>query len=71
VGEGKFTDDSLSTFGTRAVVEVPRLQKLMKHICNGGFEHHTAMNGSQCAAALADALETYFGWDVYRHEMGD
>ena len=30
VGEGRFTDDPLETFGTRAVVEVPELQSLMR-----------------------------------------
>ena len=68
VGEGRFTDDPLRTFGARAVVEVPNLQKLMRHICKNGFEHHAAMSGSQCAAALAEAFETYLNWDVYRHE---
>ena len=67
VGEGRFTDDPLATFGTRAVVEVPELQKLMRYICRNGFEHHAAMNGSQCAGVLAEALETYLGWPVYRH----
>ncbi|HEY3444365.1 MAG TPA: L-fucose/L-arabinose isomerase family protein [Paludibaculum sp.] len=69
VGEGRFTDDPLTTFGSRAVVEVPQLQKLMRHICRNGFEHHAAMNGSQCGVVLAEALETYFGWPVYRHEL--
>ena len=68
VGEGRFTDDPLATFGNRAVVEVPGLQKLMRYICKNGFEHHAAMNGSHCAAALAGAFETYLHWDVYRHE---
>lgn len=67
VGEGRFTDDALETFGSRAVVEVPQLQKLMRYICRNGFEHHAAMNGSQCAAVLAEALETYLGWPVYHH----
>ncbi|SPE38608.1 L-fucose isomerase family protein [Candidatus Sulfopaludibacter sp. SbA3] len=67
VGEGRFTDDPLATFGSRAVVEVLELQKLMRYICKNGFEHHAAMNGSQCASVLAEALETYFGWDVYHH----
>jgi L-fucose isomerase-like protein len=40
VGEGRFTDDPLQTFGTRAVVEVPDLQGLMRYICRNGFEHH-------------------------------
>jgi L-fucose isomerase-like protein len=69
VGEGRFTDDPLSTFGSRAVVEVPQLQKLMRHICKNGFEHHAAMNGSNCAAVLADAMEDYLHWDVYRHAL--
>ena len=69
VGEGRFTDDPLSTFGSRAVVEVPQLQKLMRHICKNGFEHHAAMNGSNCGAVLASAMEDYLHWDVYRHAL--
>jgi L-fucose isomerase-like protein len=68
VGEGRFTDDPLATFGSRAVVEVPELQKLMRYICKNGFEHHAAMSGSQCASLLAEALETYLGWPVYHHQ---
>lgn len=68
VGEGRFTDDPLDTFGSRAVVEIPGLQRLMKHICKNGFEHHVAMSASLSASILAEAFETYFGWDVYHHE---
>jgi L-fucose isomerase-like protein len=68
VGEGRFIDDPLETFGSKAVVTVPRLQKLLKHICKNGFEHHAAMNASQTAGVLAEAFETYFKWDVYYHE---
>jgi L-fucose isomerase-like protein len=68
VGEGRFTDDKLETFGARAVVEIPGLQHLMKYICKNGFEHHCAMNASQTAAILAEAFETYFDWNVYSHE---
>ena len=68
VGEGSFTGDPLATFGTRAVAEVPRLQDLMRYICRNGFEHHAAMNATHCAAPLGEALETYLGWEVYRHE---
>jgi L-fucose isomerase-like protein len=68
VGEGRFTDDPLATFGSRAVVEVPGLQKLMQYICKNGFEHHAAMNASQCAAVLSEAFETYLGWPTYLHE---
>lgn len=69
VGEGVFTNDPLSEMsGTRAVVEVPELQKLMRHVCKNGFAHHCAMNGSHVAGILAEAFETYLGWDVYYHQ---
>ena len=67
VGEGMFTDDPLDTFGTKAVVHIERLQRLMRYICANGFEHHAAMNGSHCAAAVTEALGNYLGWDIYHH----
>jgi L-fucose isomerase-like protein len=68
VGEGRFTDDPLATFGNRAVVEVPELQKLMRFICRNGFEHHAAMNASHSAGVVAEAFEEYMRWPVYRHD---
>ena len=68
VGQGRFTDDSLDTFGSRAVIEVTDLQRLMRYICRNGFEHHAAMNGSLCANVLVESFETYLGWEVYLHE---
>ncbi len=67
VGEGNFTDDPLDTFGSRAVVEVPDLQRLLKYICKNGFEHHVAMTAGHVAEVLVEAFETYLGWGVYRH----
>ena len=67
VGDGAFTNDPLDTFGTRAVVKIPKLQELMQFICQNGFEHHTAMNASHCATPTAEALGKYLGWDVYQH----
>lgn len=67
VGEGEFTDDPLHTFGTRAVVKVRALPALMHLICQDGFEHHAAMNRSHCAAAVAEALGHYLGWQTYHH----
>lgn len=67
IGEGHFTDDKLDTFGTRAVVAVPRLPALMKYICKNGFEHHVSMNGSHTSAVLEEAFTTYFRWEVYNH----
>ncbi|PKO12942.1 MAG: fucose isomerase [Chloroflexi bacterium HGW-Chloroflexi-10] len=68
MGEGEFTDDPFETFGARAVIHTPGLQKLMRHICKNGFEHHCAMNASHSASVLEEAFENYFGWDVYRHQ---
>lgn len=68
VGDGMFTDDKLDTFGGRAVVEIPDLQKLLSHICLNGFEHHAAMNPAHTASVLKEAFGTYLGWEVYNHE---
>lgn len=71
VGEGAFTDDPLHTFGTRAVVSIAHLPKLMRFICRHGFEHHAAMNGSHCSAPVTEALRNYLGWDVYHHNAAE
>ena len=68
VGEGEFTDDTLDTFGSRAVVHVDHLQDLLKYVAKNGFEHHVAMSGAPSAEILFEAFETYMGWDVYHHQ---
>jgi L-fucose isomerase-like protein len=67
VGDGTFTDDALSTFGGVGVVEIPDLQKLLRYICENGFEHHVAANLSSAAGAVHEATTRYLGWDMYRH----
>jgi len=67
VGEGRFTDDPLTTFGGAGVVEIPRLQNLLRFICENGFEHHVAANFSETAGAVYEAATKYLGWDVYWH----
>src|SRR5579885_205065 len=71
VGEGELTNDPLETFGTRAVARVPNLQKLMRYVCQNGFEHHVAMTVSRTAGVLAEALGNYLGWEVYQHDAED
>jgi L-fucose isomerase-like protein len=68
VGQGKFVDDQLETFGGYGVLQIPNMQRLMKYICNNGFEHHIALNISQTADAISEALNTYLKWDLYLHE---
>jgi L-fucose isomerase-like protein len=60
----KLTDDTLKTFGNRAVAEIPNLQNLMQYICRNGFEHHVVMNASKTAGILNEALGNYMGWEV-------
>ncbi|MEX0747273.1 MAG: L-fucose/L-arabinose isomerase family protein [Rhodothermales bacterium] len=67
VGEGVFTEDELKTFGGYGVFEVPRLQDLLKHICENGFEHHVAATRARVAAGVAEAFGKYLGWQVYHH----
>jgi len=68
IGQGNFTDDQLETFGGYGVLQIPNMQQLMKYICNNGFEHHVALNISETADAIAEALNTYLKWDLYKHE---
>jgi L-fucose isomerase-like protein len=68
LGEGDLTDDPLDTFGGYGVIRIPHLQKLLAYICENGFEHHVAINPSQTAGVLDEALEKYLGWEVYYHE---
>jgi L-fucose isomerase-like protein len=68
VGEGRFTDDPLETFGGAGVVEIPRMQNLLRYICEGGFEHHVAANFSTVGAAVHEASTRYLGWDMYWHK---
>ena len=67
VGEGQITADPLDTFGSRAVVEIRDLQRLLRYIAKQGYEHHAAMNRSRSAEILAEAFETYMGWEIYHH----
>jgi L-fucose isomerase-like protein len=50
------------------VIRIPNFQGLLRHICENGFEHHVAVNLSQCAGAVNEALSKYMGWDVYYHK---
>lgn len=66
-GQGELTNDPLDTFGHRAVVHTPELQKLLAYLCKSGFEHHVAMTMGSVSDALDEAFTTYMGWENYRH----
>jgi len=67
VGEGELTDDLLNTFGGYGVVRIPNFQKLLRYICENGFEHHVAINPTRVCAGVKEALSKYLGWEVYHH----
>ncbi len=67
-GDGEFTRDPLETFGGAGVVRIPRLQHLLRYICERGFEHHVAANFSTSSASVYEAATHYLGWDVYWHK---
>ena len=67
VGEGEFTNDPLDTFGGAGVVRIPKLQELLRYICERGFEHHVAANLAQVAPAVHEATTRYLGWSVLNH----
>ena len=67
VGEGEFTDDPLETFGGAGVVRIPKLQELLRYICENGFEHHVAANMAHVGPAVYEASKNYLGWNVLQH----
>ena len=68
VGEGELTKDPLQTFGGYGVVKIPNFQRLLRYICENGFEHHVAVNPTRISAGVKEALSKYLGWEVYLHE---
>jgi L-fucose isomerase-like protein len=69
VGEGDVTGDPVGSFqGGAAVLRVPGLQRLLDRLCRSGFEHHVAVARDHFADVLDEAITTYLGWDLYRHD---
>ena len=66
-GEGHFTDDPLETFGGAGVVQIPKLQSLLKYICREAFEHHVAANFSHVGPAIQEAAVRYLGFESHYH----
>ena len=68
VGEGELTDDPVETFGGHGVVRIAGFQRLLRYICDNGYEHHVALNLSRCGDAVTEALGKYMRWEVYHHQ---
>ena len=58
---------TLKGFGGAGVVEIPKMQELLRYICENGFEHHVAANFSSTAAPVYEAATKYLGWKMHWH----
>lgn len=67
VVEGEILPRTIETFGGIGVVEIEDLQALLGYLCEGGFEHHVAINLSQCGDILWEAFDKYLGFETYWH----
>jgi L-fucose isomerase-like protein len=68
LGEGRITEDQIDTFGGYGVVQIQDFQKLLRFICENGFEHHVAVNPTLVADAVCEAMDKYLEWEVYYHQ---
>ena len=68
--EGESVPDPAPTWGGIGVVQIPRLQQLLRYICEQNFEHHVSVNLSSVGTSVVEALRHYLGWNVFAHEIG-
>jgi L-fucose isomerase-like protein len=67
VGQGEMVDTGVQTFGGFGEARIQNMQKLLRHLCLEGYEHHVAITQAGVAAAVAEAWR-YLGWQTYQHE---
>ncbi len=67
VGEGEILNETLETFGGYGVMAVPRMQELLRYICENGFGHHVAICPGEVAEVINEAFTKYLNWPVYYH----
>ena len=69
--EGESVADAAPTWGGIGVVRIPKLEGLLRYICEKNFEHHVSVNLSSTGRGVVEALRHYLGWEVYAHELGN
>jgi L-fucose isomerase-like protein len=67
---GESLADAAPTWGGIGVVRIPKLQELLRYICEKNFEHHVSVSLSSVGPGVVEALRHYLGWQVYAHEIG-
>ncbi len=70
LAEGSYTEDPLDTFGGYGVVEIPKLQTLLKTLCLNGFAHHVAASLNIVGDVIFEALE-YLGYKTIFHNKAE
>jgi hypothetical protein len=50
------------------VIEIPKMQDMLRHICEHGFEHHVAANFATVSPSIYEAAHKYLGWPMYLHK---
>jgi len=71
IGDGVITDETVGTFGTTGVLQMPYTQKLLYFLAANGFEHHMALNYTPRTDVLYEAMTKYLGWKIYQHNAED
>ena len=68
LGEGSFTDDEIEEgfFGCGGVAEIEGLQDKLLAIGKKGFRHHVGVAFGHVAIPLAEAFETYLGYETVK-----
>lgn len=67
LAEGKYTEDTLNTFGGFGVVEIRNLQDLLKQLCLEGFAHHVAVSLEEVGDIVYEAISKYLGYNLMYH----
>ena len=69
VGEGRFTDDPLNTFGGAGVVEIPSCRSCCTTSAKTASSIMWPRIFPPSLAALHEAATRYLGWDMYWHDV--
>ena len=71
VGEGILVNNSTPDSYTELKAKIDNGAELLHFYCLNGLSNHIAMSRIPVADAVAEALDTFLGWDVYYHGLHD
>jgi len=65
VAQGRFEDNSASTFGAGGWCRIPDFERIYREILLDGFPHHIAVTQAHIGNALYEVFGNYLGMKVY------